>query len=80
MKENAYLVSTGTRLEVLVGEIEFFNTKGASMRVSNLKRALNPETSTYQNSSSSSMTESICWRLDIVAAKLCGADTGNLGL
>ena len=33
----------------------------------------------YQNSSSSSMTESICWRLDMVAAKIVLMENGETG-
>lgn len=65
-----YLIPTGAGLEVLVREIELFDAKGASGDVSAKVACSKPQGKTYQNSSSSSMTESICWRLDMITGNL----------
>lgn len=73
-----YLIPTGTRLKVLVGQVEFLNAQGATEErhcQPNHIHIAAQQGRTYQNSSSSSMTESICWRFDMVAEcvyVLCG--------
>ena len=66
-RSEAYLVSARTGFEVFVGQIEFLDAQGAVGRNKLAwERKKRSSTKTYQNSSSSSMTESICCRLDII--------------
>lgn len=64
-----HLITARAWLEVLVGKIKFFNAQRAKAEVVSqlpYNTSDGKALQTYQNSSSSSMTESICGRLDIV--------------
>lgn len=63
--ELTYLISAGAWSEVLVGEVELFNAKGASSAECQQDDQTMHAGITYQHSSSSSMTES-CNRLMMV--------------
>lgn len=70
MQGVTHLITARAWLKVLVGKIKFFNAERAKVEVVSqppYNTSAGKALQTYQNSSSSSMTESICGRLDIVA-------------